>query len=166
MQEQFIIVSENEYKLEKAKFLPDLSAGYFNQQIEGVKNFTGFQVGIKIPLFFWSQKGKTQAAKKNSEIAQMNYEQTKLNINAVLQSKLQDYEKHNASLLYYETKGQQLADKLFSSANKAYKEGEVGYVEYITTLEQSAQIKRDYLDKLNLYNQTVNEINYLTGKYN
>ena len=96
----------------------------------------------------------------------MNFEQTKLNINAVLQSKLQDYEKHNASLLYYETKGLQLADKLFSSANKAYKEGEVGYVEYITTLEQSAQIKRDYLDRLNLYNQTVNEINYLTGKYN
>jgi len=166
LQEQFISVSEKEYKLEKAKFLPDLSAGYFNQQIEGVKNFTGFQVGIKIPLFFWSQKGKTQAAKKNSEIAQMNYEQTKLNINAVLQSKLQDYEKHNASLSYYKTKGLQLADKLFSSANKAYKEGEVGYVEYITTLEQAAQIKRDYLDRLNLYNQTVNEINYLTGKYN
>ena len=61
LQEQFITVSENEYKLEKAKFLPDLSAGYFNQQIEGVKNFTGFQVGIKIPLFFWSQKGKNSS---------------------------------------------------------------------------------------------------------
>ena len=166
LQEQIITVSENEHKLEKAKFLPDLSAEYFNQQIEGVKNFTGFQVGIKVPLFFWSQKGKTQAAKKNSEIAQMNYEQTKLNINAVLQSHLQDYEKHNASVLYYETKGLQLADKLFSSANKAYKEGEVGYVEYIATLEQAIQIKRDYLEKLNLFNQTVNEINYLTGKYN
>jgi len=166
LQEQFITVSEKEYKLEKAKFLPDVSVGYFNQQIEGLKNFTGFQVGIKVPLFFWSQKGKTQAAKKNSEIAQMNYEQTKLNINAVLQNKLQAYEKHNASLLYYEIKGLQLADKLFSSANKAYKEGEVGYVEYIATLEQAVQIKRNYLEKLNLYNQTVNEINYLTGKYN
>ena len=85
---------------------------------------------------------------------------------AILQNKLQEYKKNKASLLYYETKGLQLADKLFSSTNKAYKEGEVGYVEYITTLEQSAQIKRDYLDRLNLYNQTVNEINYLTGKYN
>ena len=152
--------------LKKSRFLPDLSAGYFNQQIEGVKNFSGFQVGVKVPLFFWSQKGKTQAAKKNTEIALMNYEQTKLDINSVLQTNLQEYEKHKASVLYYETKGLQLADKLFSSANTAYKEGEIGYVEYITTLEQAAQIKRDYLDRLNLYNQTINEINYLTGKYN
>jgi cobalt-zinc-cadmium resistance protein CzcA len=166
LQEQIVTVSEREHKLEMARFLPDLSVGYFNQQIEGVKNFTGFQVGIKVPVFFWSQRGKAQAAKKNSEIAQMNYEQTKLDISAVLQSSLQDFEKHKASLVYYETKGLQLADKLFSSANKAYKEGEVGYVEYIATLEQSVQIKESYLNRLNLYNQTVNEINYLTGKYN
>ena len=147
LQEQIVTVSEREHKLEMAKFLPDLSAGYFNQQIEGVKNFTGFQVGVKIPVFFWSQRGKTQAAKKNSEIAQMNYEQTKLDISAVLQSSLQDFEKHKASLLYYETKGLQLADKLFSSTNKAYKEGEVGYVEYIATLEQAIQIKKRYLER-------------------
>jgi cobalt-zinc-cadmium resistance protein CzcA len=166
LQEQFVTVSEREHKLEKVRFLPDLSAGYFNQQIDGVKNFTGFQVGVKVPVFFWAQKGKTQAAKKNSEIAQLNYEQTKLNLNAELQSNLQDFEKHKASLVYYESKGLQLADKLFSSANKAYKEGEVDYVEYITTLEQAVQIKESYLNRLNLYNQTVNEINYLTGKYN
>ncbi len=166
LQEQFIAVSEKEFKLEKAKFLPDLSAGYFTQQIEGVKNNTGFQVGVKVPLFFWSQKGKAQAARKNSEIAQKNYEQTELDLNAVLQGNLQDYEKHKASLLYFETKGLQLADKLFSSTNKAYKAGEVGYVEYIATLEQAVAIKRRYLERLNQYNQTVNEIKYLTGKYN
>ncbi len=166
LQEQIVNVSEKEYKLEKARFLPDVSAGYFNQQIEGVKNFSGFQVGVKVPLFFWSQKGRSQAAKKNTEIAKMNFEQTKLNINSALQNQLQDFKKYKASLLYYETKGLQLADKLFFFANKAYKEGEVGYVEYIATLEQAVQIKRDYLNRLNLYNQTINEINYLTGKYN
>jgi heavy metal efflux system protein len=166
LQEQFVNVFEREHKLEKARFLPDLSAGYFNQQIEGIKNFTGFQVGIKVPLFYWSQNGRTQAAKKNTEIAQLNYEQTKLDINAVLRNSLQEYEKHSASLMYYETKGLELANKLFSSANIAYKEGEVGYIEYIATLEQAVDIKRSYLDRLNLYNQTINEINYLTGKYN
>ncbi len=166
LQEQVVTVSKIAHKLEKAKFLPDVSAGYFNQQIEGVKNFTGFQVGIKIPLFFWSQKGRSQAAKKNTQIAQMNYERAKLDISAVLMATLQEYEKHKASLEYYETTGLQLADKLFFSTNKAYKEGEVGYVEYVATLEQAVQIKRDYLERLNLYNQTVNKINYLTGKYN
>ncbi|MFK5891164.1 MAG: CusA/CzcA family heavy metal efflux RND transporter [Flavobacteriaceae bacterium] len=166
LKQQLVEVTKKQHKLEKAKFLPDLSAGYFNQQIAGVKNFTGFRLGIKVPLFFWSQKGKTQAAKKNSEISRMRYKQTKLNVRAVLQSNLQDYKKYKASLNYYETKGLKLAEKLFSSANKAYREGEVGYVEYTASLEQVVQIKRDYLKRLNLYNQTLIKINYLTGKYN
>ncbi len=164
-QENLVSISEREHKLEKAQFLPDISAGYFNQQIEGVKNFQGFQVGVKVPIFLWSQDGKAKAARVNSEIAQLNYEQTKLDMNASLKANIQEFEKQKASLDYYESKGLQLADKLFSSANIAYKEGEVGYVAYIATIEQAVSIKRDYLKKLNLYNHTINEINYLTGKY-
>lgn len=165
-QEKIADISERIYKLEKANFLPDLSAGYFNQQIEGVKNFTGFQVGVKVPIFFWSQSGKTQAAKKNSEIAHLNYNQTKLDLNTALQNNLQNYLKHKASLDYFERKGLELANNLLSSSNKAYKTGEIGYVEYISNIEQAIQIKTDYLNRLNMFNQTVNEINYLTGKYN
>jgi len=166
LKQQGVAISEREYKLEKSKFLPDLSAGYFNQQIEGVKNFSGFQLGIKVPLFFWSQTGKTKAAKKNNEIAQMNYEQSKLSQNSILHANLQKLKKYKASLLYYETRGLKLAETLFSFSNKAYKEGEIGYVEYIATIEQAVKIKQSYLDRFNLYNQTINEINYLTGKYN
>jgi cobalt-zinc-cadmium resistance protein CzcA len=166
LQQNEIAVIEREYKLENAKFLPDLSAGYFNQQIEGVKNFSGFEVGLKIPLFFRSQQGKSQAAKKSAEIASINYQQTKLELDAIVQTKLSEYEKQKAALAYYDSTGILLADKLFSSAIKAYKEGEIGYVEYIALMEQSIEIRSSYLNALNLHNQTVNEINYLTGKYN
>ena len=93
-QEQIVNVSKMQLKVENSNYLPDLSAGYFNQQIEGVKKLTGFQVGVKVPLFFWSQKGKSQAEKKNSEIALKNYEQTKLNVANLYFSKLQEYKKH------------------------------------------------------------------------
>lgn len=161
-----IEVKKREAKLESAKFLPDLSAGYFNQQIEGVKNFSGFEIGVKIPLFFRSQQGKSQAANKDAEIAALNYQQSKLEFNALLKNKLNEYEKQKAALAYYNSTGILLADKLFSSAIKAYKEGEIGYVEYTALLEQSVEIRSSYLNALNRYNQTVNEINYLTGKYN
>jgi cobalt-zinc-cadmium resistance protein CzcA len=59
-----------------------------------------------------------------------------------------------------------LASKLASSANTAYKEGEIGYVAFITSLEQAMEIKISYLAKLNSYNQTIIKINYLTGKFN
>lgn len=166
LQQNEMAIIEREYKLENAKFLPDLSAGYFNQQIDGVKNFSGFEVGLKIPLFFRSQQGKSQAAKKSAEIASINYQQTKLELDAIVQTKLNEYEKQKAALAYYDSTGILLADKLFSSAIKAYKEGEIGYVEYIALMEQSIEIRSSYLNALNLHNQTVNEINYLTGKYN
>ena len=166
LQQNEMAIKEREYKLENAKFLPDLSAGYFNQQIDGVKNFSGFEVGLKIPLFFRSQQGKSQAAKKSAEIASINYQQTKLELDAIVQTKLNEYEKQKAALAYYNSTGILLADKLFSSAIKAYKEGEIGYVEYIALMEQSIEIRSGYLNALNLHNQTVNEINYLTGKYN
>ena len=166
LQQNEMAIKEREYKLENAKFLPDLSAGYFNQQIDGVKNFSGFEVGLKIPLFFRSQQGKSQAAKKSAEIASINYQQTKLELDAIVQTKLSEYEKQKAALAYYDSTGILLADKLFSSAIKAYKEGEIGYVEYIALMEQSIEIRSGYLNALNLHNQTVNEINYLTGKYN
>ncbi|SFS45798.1 CusA/CzcA family heavy metal efflux RND transporter [Lutibacter maritimus] len=166
LQQNEIAVKEREHKLENAKFLPDLSAGYFNQQIDGVKNFSGFEVGLKIPLFFRAQQGKSQAAKKSAEIASINYQQTKLELDAIVQTKLNEYEKQKAALAYYDSTGIFLADKLFSSAIKAYKDGEIGYVEYIALMEQSIEIRSSYLNALNLHNQTVNEINYLTGKYN
>ncbi len=166
LQQQSIVVSERELKLEKSGYLPDLSAGYFNQQIEGVKGFSGFQVGIKVPLFFWSQKGKVDAAKKNTDIALMNFNQTKIELNSAMQANISALEKYKASLAYYESKGLKLADTLLSSTTKAYREGEIDYIEYISTLEQSLTIKQNYLENLNAYNQMVNEINFLNGKYN
>jgi cobalt-zinc-cadmium resistance protein CzcA len=166
MGEQAVKISEREHKLEKAAFLPDLSAGYFNQQVEGVKGFSGFQVGIKVPLFFWSQKGKVDAAKKNTDIARMNLQQSKIELTTAMKFYMTELEKYKAAVTYYENKGLELADKLFSSTTKAYKEGEIEYIEYISTLEQSVTIKRKYLENLNLYNQMINEINFLNGKYN
>ncbi len=51
-------------------------------------------------------------------------------------------------------------------SQETHKEGEIGYIEYISTLEQSLTIRQNYLEFLNLYNQMVNEINFLNGKYN
>ena len=41
--------------------------------------------------------------------------------------------------------------------------GEIGYVEYIQNLTQATNIKSQYLDYLNQYNQTIININYLTA---
>jgi hypothetical protein len=42
------------------------------------------------------------------------------------------------------------------------KNGEIDFFQYIQSLENAYEIKLSYLDNLNLYNQTVININYLT----
>jgi len=71
---QAISVLQQEHKTTNSAFLPDLKARYFNQQIDGIPGFSGFKVGMSVPLFFWAAKGKSQAAKLNTEIAQAEYE--------------------------------------------------------------------------------------------
>ena len=40
------------------------------QQIDGVNGMDGLQFGVAFPLFFWAQKGMSQAARINVDIAQ------------------------------------------------------------------------------------------------
>jgi cobalt-zinc-cadmium resistance protein CzcA len=166
LKEGEINISKAALKMENSKFYPDISVGYFNRQIEGITNFSGFQIGVKVPLFFWSHKAKTRVAKTQVAIEQQNYEQTQLEVQTLYEELLQEYQKLNTVLLYYKTTGLELSKKLFVTANKAYSAGEIGYMEYISIINRSITIERVYLEKLNSYNQTVNRLNFLTGKYN
>ena len=78
--EQNALLSEQVAKTQRSEYLPDMSLGYFNQQLEGVPGNTGFQVGVGVPLFFWTQHGKVQAAKIQTEIARAEYQDQLLSI--------------------------------------------------------------------------------------
>jgi cobalt-zinc-cadmium resistance protein CzcA len=64
---------------------------------------------------------------------------------------------------YYESSGLQQADQILRITQFSYKKGEIGYVEYIQNLTQALSIKSGYLDILNQYNQTIINVNFLTG---
>lgn len=164
--EQNANVAAQEFKVEKSGFLPDLSVGYFNQQIEGVRGLQGLQLGVGIPLFFWTQQGKVQAAKIGSEIAEKEYENQVLAVTTSYQTKQQEVVKYMAQVKWYEAEGLKTADELLRFADKGYKEGEIDYVEYINSTGQAVNIKTEYLKALNEYNQAVTDLQYLSGSYN
>lgn len=160
---QKISVAGSQLSLERNKFLPDLSLGYFNQSLDGVTGFEGFQFGVGIPIFFSGQRGRVQSAKLQTEIAKndaLNYEN---GLKAHFTQQLQEYKKLSDLLNYYETTGLKQADQILRITQFSYKKGEIGYVEYIQNLTQALSIKSGYLDTLNNYNQTVININFLTG---
>ncbi len=161
---QKILLSNSQFSLEKNKFFSDFSVGYFNQSLDNVKGFQGLQLGIGIPIFFWGQQGRVQSAKIQTQIAESDYEFTNNNIKTLFNQALQEYQKFSDLVNYYESTGLKQADEILKVSQLGYTKGEIGYVEYIQNLTQAVNIKTQYLQSLNQLNQTIININYLTGR--
>ncbi len=163
--QQLIKVAEQRYKLQKAEFLPDISAGYFRQRIDGVPGFQGFLFGVSVPLAFGAKKGKANAAKVDMQITQARYENNRMLIKTFFNNQVQEYLKYKNQVDYFESQGLGIADELLKYAQRGYQIGEIDYVEYIRNIDQGISIRTQYLDNLKLYNLSVIEMNYLLGNF-
>lgn len=158
-----IKINEYQFSLEKHRLLPDLNTTVFRgtNNGNGVKSYSGFQVGITVPLWYGSQASKINATKTGLHI--LNYENdnfkrqliSKYNI---LLSKLKQFEE---TILYYETIGNKLASETVFHATKAYQYGEINFLQYTQLLDNVKSIESNYLTALFQYNYTVLELNYL-----
>ncbi|MDP2041129.1 MULTISPECIES: CusA/CzcA family heavy metal efflux RND transporter [Algoriphagus] len=171
-------VAEKEKSVEKAKFLPDLSAGYFNQSLNGPNQdldgnpvtftssdrFTGFQVGMAIPIFgAKSQASAIKAAELKKQESEARLQAVTNQLQGRLNSLIQQYQKFQTSLEYYEQNALPQAELILKQAQKGFESGEIGYVEYIQGLNRALAVRFNYLDILNQYNQTVIQIEFISG---
>ena len=174
---QQIEISNKRKKIEAAKVLPDFTIGYFSQTLVGYQNptgtdqyfgadkrFTGMQLGLSIPLWFVPQTAKVKAAGINQQVVQSNYEQSKATIQGEYSEAVQEYLKNTNTLEYYEKSALPNADLIIKQADKGFKSGEIGYVEYLQAIKSALTIKTNYLQSLNGYNQSVVRLDYLLGK--
>ena len=174
---QQIEVNKSETKLQQSKRLPDFMLGYFNQSFVGEQTvtgvpqkftrsdrFSGFQVGIAIPILPGGYKAKINASKINEQIATSNLEYQQTNMQGELQQLIQQYYKYKAAMLYYEQTALPQTDLIIKNAEKGFKSGEIAYIQYLQSLSLAVKIKSDYLDNLYLYNHSVLLIENLIGK--
>lgn len=174
---QQIEISIKQKKVETAKVLPDFTIGYFNQSLIGYQNingtdqyfdaskrFSGFQVGVSIPLWFVPQTAKVKAAGLNQKAIESNVEQYQVNIQGQYSQYLQEYLQNKNTLDYYEKNALPNADLIIKQADKGFKNGEIGYVEYLQGIKSALAIKSNYLSSLNQYNQSIIKLEFLLGK--
>ena len=163
-------------KVERSRLGPDISLGYYHQYlIEGYnpndldRDYTGnsrqagFQVGLSIPLWFSSQQGRVQYAKIQEQISQTHYQYYKSNLQSELYELTQQYQKYVANVEYYEKTGIVQADLILKTADRAFKSGNISYMEYIQSLNRASTIRKEYIEILNSYNQTVIQIESIIG---
>ncbi|HYM93504.1 MAG TPA: TolC family protein [Chitinophagaceae bacterium] len=175
--QQQINVSDKIIGIEKAKAKPDFSIGYFNQSIIGTQpvngqdkyfgaghRFQGMQAGISIPLFNSPFANRIKAAKIDKQIAETQYNLFVTNLNGQYQQAYQEYIKDTRSIEYFEKNALPNSNLILKQAQLAFKNGEIGYVEYLLALKTYRDIRSEYLNAINNFNQSIVRIQYLSNQ--
>ena len=159
-----IDVSMAEWKAEKAVFLPKFDVGYVKQAVDGNSGYHGWQVGVSMPLLFFSQSGKTKASKINYQIASKQYEQKRVEVNTEYRQLYSRYIIMSDVIDFYNDKALQLADEQIEASNLAYRLGSIDYVQFIQNIESAIKIKQEYLIKKTENYELSAQLKYITGK--
>lgn len=176
MNQQVAVANQNR-RVEKSGLLPDITVGYFNQSLIGFQNisgqevyfdknkrFQGVQLGVSIPLWVGPQIAKAKAAGYQEEATRKNAEFFQATLEGELEQTQRELERSEASLQYYEVSALQNANLILQQAGKAYRGGEIGYIEFLQSVQSAQIIKANYLLALTQYNQSVIKIDFLLGK--
>lgn len=162
--QQQIAARELAVKVEKARAQPSFNLGVNSQSLDKQSPFYYGSVGINIPLFKNGVKARTQAAKIETEIARKEFDKSQQEISTLFVQQSQLQQQYLQQVRYYQTEGLSMAESIINAAQRSYKAGDIGYIEYIQNIKDAITIKTDYLVALNNYNQTIVQLNYLLNR--
>ena len=152
-----------ERRFENYKLLPDISFNYFQGTNSGLgENLYGYQLGLKIPIFFSGQVSRIKAAGIAEDVAISESNEYEIELTEKFKALKIQLSQLQDALSYYEIEGDKLSEEILKTAHGSFRNGEIDFYQYIQSLESAYEIKLSYLDKLNEYNQTIITINYLT----
>jgi len=174
--EKQVQVAEASKNLEKSALYPDLTAGYFIQSIsdsplrnsqqlyDGNLRFQGFSVGVALPLFAGNLIAKSNAATTNIEREKKNASYLQQQLQSEFLQQQQHLETYQSLVDYYHATAIPNANLITRNATKAYQNGDIGYLEYVSSIETALGIRLNYVEAINNYNQTVINLLYLTNQ--
>lgn len=169
--DQLIKLSADQTRLERKRLLPDLNLGFSTLANNRTALTPGlavnpvrFTVGVGVPLFFGAQSAKIRSAKIQENIAAVDYQYNKANLNASITQQVNNYRKLKQALEYYENGVLKQTEELLKVSGIAYTQGEIGYVEYTQNIAQYISSHIQYLETLNQLNQAIIQLNYLKGE--
>lgn len=173
---QQVDVAKSQKKVEAANAGPDILLGFFTQTLIGVVDtegsggvasssdrFTGFQVGLAIPLWFAPHLAKVKAAEYNRQAAESNYLYFQKNLEGQYHQALQNYQKSKNSLAYYKESALPNAELILKQSQIAFKNGDIGYAEYLLGVQRAMSVKEGFLLTLKEYNQSIVYLEFLSG---
>ena len=141
-------VAEGKFQLSKKQQLPQLQLGAQIQRVGGNFPFYGYQLGLNIPLFQKAFKAQTQSSLVEITKQKAGYDRQLSELRLQLNQLLEQYDQLKRSIDYLEDELMPLAKEQKELSLKAFKAGEITYLEYISVLESEYGFSLSYLKKL------------------
>jgi len=153
---QQVNVADATIRERRSQFFPQLQGQYGRQQINGQSGYYQYQVGLRIPLFFGPDLGRTQSAKLQRQMADQNLRQTQVELNAAYESAKEQYLKWRNAWEYYQSTAIPLAEEQQEGSITAFREGAIDYVAFLQNIRDAIRTE------INAWNAFGN---YLNSRY-
>lgn len=176
-EQQQIKVADARIAVEKSKVMPDITLGYSQQLVlnsfdpAGINRgyfpgtrIGGFQVGLAVPVFNGANRARIKSERLASQIARVNYEQSRSMTVLSYQQELEQYKIQLQAVNYYQSSGLKQAEEQLRIAQVSFDLGEIGYIEYIQHLSAAIQTKLAYLSAIERLNESVIQLQFLKGE--
>ncbi|MFC2104047.1 CusA/CzcA family heavy metal efflux RND transporter [Bacteroidota bacterium] len=150
------------YNIERSKYFPEISAGYFNQQIDNTGGFTGWSVGLSMPIWFLPQNSNVQIAKIEKEKALNNYDYQKFNLEKEIENLVIQLDQIQNDIIYYHENALKKATLLKLTAKIQFEKEEIEYFEFLQSIKVAQEIDLGYLETLYNYNETATKLEFYT----
>ena len=161
---QNVELSQSGIGLVRARRTPALTLGYQNQGLNDSPARYRFQLGVSVPLYFWTYRSQLQAATARTGAAQAQVQTQRLELSTQYQQRLSDTRKYAGSLAYYEQTGLPQSTAIISQSQRLFRAGEISYLVLIQSFNQAFTIQNTYLTTIRNYRQALIELNYLRGE--
>ena len=138
----------------KSQYFPEVTAGFFSQDINPNNGLYGWQVTVGIPLWITSQQAEIKQYKIKSEIALNELKYNKSLITYEIENLKYTLNKYFRQILHYEQEALPQAEILIQTAEYQLQAEEIDFTEFLQSVSLAMQIRSDYLSVINLYNQT------------
>lgn len=171
-----LLIASKEIQVEKSKLLPDFTIGYFNQSLVGNydqngstkyygvgKRFQGVEAGISISLFSKPQKARIRAAEINLQRQQAEVDAFYFTLSQRAALLMSDLRRLAIQLDYYRQTALPQADLLIKTSQRAFEVGEMDYYQLSQSLNNANNVRRQYIEVINQYNQAMIELELISG---
>jgi heavy metal efflux system protein len=177
-QQEQVKLSGAQVNVERSKLNPDFTLGYSNMSIRGYQatdgvnqqfydggdRFSIYQLTLGLPIFTKVTKARIRAAKVHEEVAKLQVNATKGLLSSQWRQVASAYKKFSEQVNYYEQSGLPQAALMTRNAKLAFEKGSINYVEWTLLMSNAVNIELGYLQTLHSLNETIIELEYLTGK--